>query len=378
MKIGFMIYDNINAVSGGNLYDRKLLHVLQAHGAQVELINLRRLSYAGNLVDNGRWGLPGQVAQADFDILLQDELLHPSLFLLNKEIRSRCGAIISIVHHLRSSESWVPWKKRLFRWVERRYLETVDGFIFNSLATKNSVMNLMPRTASGIVMYPGRDHIQPHITQEEIRERTQQSPPLRILFLGNIIPRKGLHYLIEALSELPGDLWKLAVVGNEAVDKVYAISIRSQLKLAGLEQNVVFHGTTNAAELEFIARASHLMAIPSAYEGFGIAYLEGMGYGLPAIASRAGGAGEFITQGQNGFLVDSADVNTLASIISGIGSDRTLLQKLSQNAQETYETHPSWAEGGEQVYQFLSTFMNNASQGQEINKQFVREGTSAN
>ena len=43
--------------------------------------------------------------------------------------------------------------------------------------------------------------------------------------------------------------------------------------------------------------------MPSSYEGFGIVYLEGMAFGLPALATTAGGAAEIITSGQDGFLV---------------------------------------------------------------------------
>ena len=58
-----------------------------------------------------------------------------------------------------------------------------------------------------------------------------------------------------------------------------------------------------------------VLAVPSLYEAFGIAYLEAMGFGLPVIASSAGGAHELITQGEHGFLVAPGDAATLAQHI---------------------------------------------------------------
>ena len=56
----------------------------------------------------------------------------------------------------------------------------------------------------------------------------------------------------------------------------------------------------------------HLLAVPSSYEGFGIVYLEGMHFGLPAIAGTDGAAKEIITHGQNGFLVRPGNPQALA------------------------------------------------------------------
>ena len=93
--------------------------------------------------------------------------------------------------------------------------------------------------------------------------------------------------------------------------------------------------------------------MPSSYEGFGIVYLEGMHFGLPAIASTAGAAQEIITHGQNGFLVAPGDAAALAQCLKTLMKDRQLLLKMSLAAQRRAAAHPTWNESAARVRGFL-------------------------
>ena len=97
------------------------------------------------------------------------------------------------------------------------------------------------------------------------------------------------------------------------------------------------------------------MAVPSSYEGFGIVYVEGMGFGLPAMASTAGAAGELITHDQNGFLVPPGDAAAVARHVSALCQDRQRLLQMSLAAYKGYATHPTWAETAEAIREFLYT-----------------------
>ena len=101
--------------------------------------------------------------------------------------------------------------------------------------------------------------------------------------------------------------------------------------------------------------AAHVLAVPSAYEGFGIVYLEGMGFGLPALATTAGAAAEIVTDGGNGYLVPPGDVVALAARIQSLLDDRALLARLSAAAVAGYAHRPTWAETTAAMRQFLVT-----------------------
>ncbi|MFZ1400644.1 MAG: glycosyltransferase, partial [Candidatus Promineifilaceae bacterium] len=96
---------------------------------------------------------------------------------------------------------------------------------------------------------------------------------------------------------------------------------------------------------------SHLLVVPSSYEGFGIVYLEGMGFGLPAIAGRDGAAHEIITDGVDGFLVD--DAATLRQHLHSLHHNRTQLSQMSHAAQTRFVAHPTWPQSMSQIRNFL-------------------------
>ncbi len=208
MDIGLLIYGSLQTISGGYLYDRKLVEYLRGQGDRVEIISLPWRNYARHLGDNFSRETLQRLEGLNLDVLLQDELNHPSLFWLNRKLRRRVSyPILSIVHHLRSSELRPAWQNTAYRQVERTYLASVDGFIFNSQTTRQAVEALAGARRPALVAYPAGDRLQPAIDAEVIAQRARQPGPLRLIFLGNLTARKGLHTLLQALTSLqPGTL----------------------------------------------------------------------------------------------------------------------------------------------------------------------------
>ncbi len=361
MHVGLVIYGSLDTLSGGYLYDRELVGRLQACGDQVTLVSLPGQGYARRWLDNWTAGLAGRLAQLPLDVLLQDELCHPSLFAMNRQLRRRARfPLVSIVHHLRSSEAHPGWKRSIYRQVERSYLNSLDGFIFNSQTTSQTVHHLLStscrRRMRCAVVYPAGDRLAPQISDEQIAQRSLAPGPLRIFFLGNVIPRKGLHTLLSALHGIPWNQWELRVAGRLDADIFYARHIRRLVALDGMVGSVHFLGPLSEAQLVEQMTANHVLVIPSSYEGYGIAYLEGMGFGLPAIATTAGAAGEIITDGVDGYLVPPADKNALRERLAELAGDRPRLLELSLAARRRYLSQPTWEAAMTQAVDFLHTF----------------------
>ena len=214
MKIGFVIYGSLDTLSGGYLYDRKLVEYLQSQGDTVEIISLPWRNYAAHLTDNFRFRLP-----PDLDLLIQDELNHPSLLSANR--RPHSCSVVSLVHHLRCSEQRPTWQNWFFRLIEKRYLNSVDGFIFNSQTTKRVVNSLLENSKPNIVAYPPTDRFGHPISENEVIARAKGKGPLQLLFLGNVIHRKGLHTLLEAIRHKMLAV-RLEVVGGLNAEPEYA------------------------------------------------------------------------------------------------------------------------------------------------------------
>src|SRR5512140_1498925 len=136
MNIALVVYGSIETVSGGYLYDRKLAGRLRLCGDRVDVVSIPAASYAGHLLDNLSFRLP-----RDVDVIIEDELIHPSVLAANRR-RQRAVPVVSLVHNLHSSERRPAWQNVFLRGLERLPLASVDGFIFNSAVTRDSVLRL--------------------------------------------------------------------------------------------------------------------------------------------------------------------------------------------------------------------------------------------
>ena len=357
MKVGLVVPGNLDFPSGGFLYDRQLVAALRRAGDEVEVISLPWDSYAVSIAHNLDPRLRARVRSWRGDLLLQDELAHPSLVLANQGLR-RAGSIptVSIVHHLRSSERLGPIARAASLLVEREYLRSVDAFVFNGLSTRQAVEKLTGEAARGIVAAPGGDRLGCGVTEEEAAARSSEDGALRVLFVGNLIPRKGLLDLLGALAAIPRDGWSLTAAGSLSVDHAHARRVQRFVDDHGLGPNVVMKGHVDDAELARQMRASHVLAVPSEYEGFGIAYLEAMGFGVVPIGSSAGGAVEVIENGRSGFLVDPGNREALSRTLQHLVADRSALRSLALGALRRYRQSPGWAQRMAEVCSWLHAF----------------------
>jgi glycosyltransferase involved in cell wall biosynthesis len=357
LRIGLVIYGDLETLTGGYLYDRKLVEFLRSRGDVVQIFSLPWRNYGTHLLDNLSQNLIRSVSGAGLDVLLQDELNHPSLFRLNRKLKASYP-IVSIVHHLRCSELRPAWQNRFYRFVESDYLAGVDGFVFNSMTTRSTVESLIGNSKPCVVAFPGRDNVRPDTTPAVVERRALKTGPLRILFVGSLIPRKELRTLLAALARLPKDTWRLDVVGSPKTDPDYASKVFGDIDRLGIHNQVRLLGSLTGQDLTEYYAGSHLLAVPSSYEGFGIVYLEGMGFGLPALACTAGAAHEIITHGRDGFLVRPGDAEAIAGHVQELVNNRGLLVRMSHAALQRYEVHPTWDEGASTIRSFLEEMVN--------------------
>jgi glycosyltransferase involved in cell wall biosynthesis len=374
MRVGLVIYGDLGTISGGYLYDRKLVSYLESQGDQVDIFSLPYRNYYFNLFENLSNRLYRRTTARPLDILLQDELNHPSLFMFNRRllrwrekekriptppeedaIHSAAFPIISIVHHLRSSEKFHSLQLKLIRSIERRYLKSVDGFIFNSEQTRRDVLSLSARTDNfpAVIAHPAGDNLNPKITEKRIVARSKKPGPIRVVFLGNLIPRKGVDVLLRAVACIPEGLVRVEIIGDDKIDPVYTRKVRRLFKNSLPSEAVRFHNSLDDKDLAFLLGECHIMAIPSEYEGFGISYLEGMGFGLPAIGTTAGGTAEIINHGENGYLVEPGDVDGLCISIMEFSHDRDRLLEMSLAARAAFLEHPTWDQTCQKIRNFL-------------------------
>ena len=153
---------------------------------------------------------------------------------------------------------------------------------------------------------------------EKLR-RAHALPSEFILFVGSLIPRKGVQTLIDALAALPAaDRPGLAVVGKGPLEG----ALRAQAARLGLGGLVHFLGRVADADLPGLYRLARVFAYPSAGEGFGIPILEGLASGVPVVTSTGSCFAE--AGGDAALYAAPGDADELAAALARTLADETL------------------------------------------------------
>jgi len=357
MRVGLVIIGDLETLTGGTLYDRILVEYLCSRGHVVDILSLTpRRSYGRQLAGNFSRSLLRQLRRRPPDVLLQDGLCHPSLFLQNGRLRAVSnGPIVALLHQVLSSQPRKNWQNTVFRVVEKQYLQSVDACIYNSRTTRDAARVCGAGACPHIIARPAGDRLGSLYSADAITARSQERGPLRLLFLANVLPHKGLDRLIDALTAVSMRVWHLAVVGSLTMNTPYVRKIGAQVDGRGLSANIRFLGARDGPSLAAILRKSHLLVLPYSHESFGIVFLEGMAFGLPAVGSSVGAAREIIRHGENGFLVAPEDSAGLAKVVEDLYADRNRLDAMSRRALATFRKHPGWQETMKEIYVFLKT-----------------------
>ncbi len=350
MKVGLIIYGDLDCRSGGYFYDYKLVEYLRRKGDQVKIFSLPEKDYyAAHLIDSFRVRYWVRVAVADIDILLQDELNHPSLLIGNIWLRTRVNyPIVTIVHHLRSSEPQPVCLNQLYTTIEKYYLNTVDGVICNSKTTLQSLYGLSV-FPNAIIAYPGIS-CPAAVKESEVNASANE---VRILFVGNVVPRKNVHRLIKAVYRLKNPSVQLDIAGSITSNRDYVRRIGRLTADLGVEQQVRMRGRVSDSELASAFKACDLVVVPSSYEGLGIVYLEAMSYGKPVIATSKGGATDIIDDEKNGYLIDPGDLDQLTFRLKQLVDDPELRRAMGKRGRKRALNHPVWEESMSRVRRYL-------------------------
>jgi len=174
---------------------------------------------------------------------------------------------------------------------------------------------------------------------------------LVLMFAGGDWERKGVFYIIEALSLLTRPDVKLLIIGS-GDEKLYS-------QLAELKQGrerIIF--VSHSSVLWEYYAASDVFVFPTIYEPFGLVIVEAMASGLPVITSRVAGAADVIIDGVNGLLLrEPSDVGDLAVKIELLLSNAELRKAIGKRARETVE-NLSWDRVARKTIDVYNTVLN--------------------
>jgi len=161
-----------------------------------------------------------------------------------------------------------------------------------------------------------------------------------VLFVGRLIPRKGLHFLVEAARSVVkerGDVM-FVIVGDGPLRKNLTVHLAS----LGLSRNFLFLGDVKENLLPSLYNCADVFAFPSLQEGQGIALLEAQASAKPVVAFNVGGVNEAVQEGESGLLVQRGNNDELAEAILKLLSDPSLRMRMGAVGREFVLANYTW------------------------------------
>jgi glycosyltransferase involved in cell wall biosynthesis len=172
----------------------------------------------------------------------------------------------------------------------------------------------------------------------------------RVLFVGSLIPKKGVQDLLAALAHPSLNDVALDVVG----DGFHRSELEGISKRLGLVERVQWHGMRPPDDVAEIMRQADILCLPSYTEGKPNVVREAMASGLPVVASRVGGIPEMVKERETALLHEPGNVEELRKCLSELVNNGNLRRSLGaagrQLIVESGITWDSTAEDFDQIF----------------------------
>jgi glycosyltransferase involved in cell wall biosynthesis len=270
-----------------------------------------------------------------FDIIHVHWPLPHSLFGYAASRASRAPTVISFHGvELMVVNNVVRLAKPFLRWAIR----TADAVTANSTHTVKAIQQIYDRPVT----------IVPFGTAAGDCPETygpNQDGEKHLLFVGRLVERKGIQYLIEAMETLTAALpVRLHIIGSGPEE----LRLKELARQRGLEQHITFHGRVSREDLARHYSRCDAFVLPAIVdsrgdtEGLGVVIIEAMSYRRPVVASGVGGIVDLVIDERTGLQVPQKDSPALARAIARVLTDPDLAQRFGRAGYDHVQEHYSW------------------------------------
>ena len=254
------------------------------------------------------------------------------------------------VVHLHTTSHGSFWRKFAYSWIARakgaRVIHHIHAFGFLEYYERGghlrraAIRTMLRRADALIALTAGMaSHLRRIVPEQRIEilpnpvdlvslriEPTPLRNPRLVLFLGWLIPEKGIYELLEAvalgLRELPDLRLALGGFRNE-------VAVHKRVRRLGIEAHVEFRGWLNRVEVASALHECSVLALPSHTEGFGLVLVEAMACGTPIVTCPVGGIPEVVQSPRNAVFVPPRNATALCEALVTVLTDRKLREAMS-------------------------------------------------
>lgn len=332
----FLVPGDWQALTGGYVYNRRIVAELRARGWTVDIASpgdaypwpdARDLQRAQAVVER----LP------DGHCVVGDGLALGALPELVAQ-HARRLRWVALVHHPLALESGLtPAQQAHLFDSERRALAPLEHVIVTSASTGRALAGYGVAPERIAVVMPGTDRpVRPAV-------RTPGPAGLNLLCVATVTPRKGHAVLLQALAGLQDRDWHLHCIGSLQRDAATAAAAQALTGTLGLNERVSWHGEFDGERLTAHYAQADAFVLASYYEGYGMVLSEALAHGLPVVSCAAGAIVDTVPA-DAGVLVPPGDADALRVALARLMDDAAHRASLAAGAQRAAASLPSWRE----------------------------------
>ncbi|CAJ0873637.1 hypothetical protein AMST5_02527 [freshwater sediment metagenome] len=338
-RILFAIPGNLDALTGGYEYDRRILLAARSLGARIDHIPLPGAFPAPSGRDIDETVARVNDAVCPGDVVLMDGLALGALPA--QAIRNIRAPVIALCHHPLCLETGLSAARAAdLRENEKQALAAVAHVVVTSPHTRRLLERDFQLPAEKIaVALPGVD--------QAARARGA-GHPVSLLAVGALIPRKGFDHLVEALAGLVDLDWRLAIVGSPDHAPQTARALRAQVSELAMSSRIDLPGACSDAELQAYFDRADLFVSSTLYEGYGMALAEALAHGVAIVTTTGGAAVDTVPDGAC-LRIPAGDVGALRATLRRAISDASLRRRLSEAAWRAGQKLPRWEDAARMI-----------------------------
>lgn len=256
-----------------------------------------------------------------------------AMLWLPKLFGKRCIATIHGLDHQRAK--WGKLASAYIMLGEKCAVKFADEIIVLSEGVKQYFQDTYRRETRFIPNGVNRPEIK---SAELITEKYGLSKDSYILFLGRLVPEKGIRYLIEAFKEVRTDK-QLVIAGGSSDTEEFAKELK---ELSKNDDRIIFTGFVQGQELEELYSNAYIYTLPSDLEGMPLSLLEAMSYGNCCLISDIAECTEVVEN--NAFIFKKSDVSDLKDHLQEACDYPEAVKRLKKQATEFICKKYNWDE----------------------------------
>ena len=220
-------------------------------------------------------------------------------------------------------------------------VKAADALITNSKAGKAYLTDILKAKESNVFHQPYEVPATTALvgcTKEDKHSNLHQLQRPVFLFVGGIIPRKGLHLLLEACVVLQKQGYRnytLLVVGDGAQRQ----ELEAFSQTHELADCVKWAGRVNYGNLGAYFHSADVFVLPTLEDTWGVVVLEAMALGKPVLCSKWAGAAEMVIEGENGYLFEPQQPEELAKVMRRFIEQPNLSKSMGDKSQQLMAQH---------------------------------------